>query len=51
MGSAVEVEVKLVNQNLAHARGGEVALFMQPNSIGKHVSNLKSCGCRKNKRQ
>ena len=31
-GGAVKVEVKLVNPNLAHARGGEVVLYRRPDS-------------------
>ena len=31
-GGAVKVEVKLVNQNLAHARGGEIVLYRRPDS-------------------
>ena len=32
-GCAVKVvEVKLVNENLAHARGGEVVLYRRPDS-------------------
>ena len=31
-GCAVKLEVKLVNPNLAHARGGEVVLYRRPDS-------------------
>lgn len=32
MGSAVKVEVNLINENLAHARGGEVVLYKRGDS-------------------